>query len=169
MQVCERDPSLILDVVHHTSQEERGRGGYHPLPNSDSPDWCVCGRCREMPSEEERECCRQTPVNCISSQPVIFFSNYEVHKKNMIKYVLRCSSNLPNMLSFQDFDFIVLDPLVLLVARRYRQVLIRCYTAWASKMWARHDNVNTAKLFMYIYILYSIVTSTLFFIIDRIS
>lgn len=87
----------------------------------------------------------------------------------MIKYVLRCSSNLPNMLSFQDFDFIVLDPLVLLVARRYRQVLIRCYTAWASKMWARHDNVNTAKLFMYIYILYSIVTSTLFFIIDRIS
>lgn len=97
MQVCERDPSLILDVVHHTSQEERGRGGYHPLPDSDSPDWCVCGRCREMPTEEERECCKQTPVNCISSQP--------------------------------DFDFIVLDPLVLLVARRYRQVLIRCYTA----------------------------------------
>lgn len=87
----------------------------------------------------------------------------------MIKYVLRCSSNLPNMLSFQNFDFIVLDLLVLLVARRYRQVLIRCYTAWASKMWARHDNVNTAKHFMYIYILYSIVTSTLFFIIDRIS
>lgn len=87
----------------------------------------------------------------------------------MIKYVLRCSSNLPNMLSFQNFDFIVLDLLVLLVARRYRQVLIRCYTAWASKMWACHDNVNTAKLFMYIYILYSIVTSTLFFIIDRIS
>lgn len=137
MQVCERDPSLILDVVHHTSQEKRGRSGYHPLPNSDSPDWCVCGRCRKMPSEEERECCRQTPVNCISSQP--------------------------------DFDFIVLDPLVLLVARRYRQVLIRCYTALASKMWARHDNVNTAKHFMYIYILYSIVTSTLYFIIDRIS
>eukprot|EP00105_Crassostrea_gigas_P043083 XP_019927231.1 PREDICTED: P2X purinoceptor 7-like isoform X2 [Crassostrea gigas] len=97
MQVCERDPSLILDVVHHTSQEERGRGGYHPLPDSDSPDWCVCGRCREMPTEEERECCKQTPVNCISSQP--------------------------------NFDFIVLDPLVLLMVRRYRQVLIRCYTA----------------------------------------
>lgn len=130
MQVCERDPSLILDVVHHTSQEERGRGGYHPLPDSDSPDWCVCGRCREMPTEEERECCKQTPVNCISSQPVFFFSNYEVHKKIWLyKHVLRCNSNLPNVLSFQDFDFIVLDPLVLLVARRYRQVLIRCYTA----------------------------------------
>lgn len=70
----------------------------------------------------------------------------------MIKYVLRCSSNLPNMLSFQDLNFIVLDPLVLLVACRYRQVLIRLYTAWALKMWACHDNVNTAKLFMYIYI-----------------
>lgn len=60
---------------------------------------------------------------------------------------LKLSSNLPNMLSFQDFDFIVLDPLVLLVARMYRQVLIRSYTAWASKMWACHDNVNTTKLF----------------------
>lgn len=98
-----------------------------------------------------------------------FFQIMKSIKKNMIKYILRCSSNLPNMLSFQNFDFIVLDLLVLLVSRRYRQVLIRCYTACASKMWACHDNVNTAKLFMYIYILYSIVTSTLFFIIDRIS
>nr|XP_022341027.1 P2X purinoceptor 7-like [Crassostrea virginica] len=89
MQVCERDPSLILDVVDHTSQEERSRRGYHPLPDGDSPAWCVCGRCRDMPSVEERECCRQTPENCISLQP--------------------------------DFDFIVTDPLVLLVARRYRQ------------------------------------------------
>lgn len=45
-----------------------------------------------MPTEEERECCKQTPVNCISSQP--------------------------------DFDFIVLDPLVFLVARRYRQAIL---------------------------------------------
>lgn len=130
MQVCERDLSLILDVVHHTIQEERSRGDYYPLPGSDCPDWCVCGRCREMSSEEKGECCRQTPVNCICSQPVIFFSDYHVHK-NMIEYVLSCSLNLPNMLSFQDFDYIVLDPLVLLLARRHRQVLIRCYTAWA--------------------------------------
>lgn len=73
MQVCERDLSLILDVVHHTIQEERSRGDYYPLPGSDCPDWCVCGRCREMSSEEKGECCRQTPVNCICSQPVIFF------------------------------------------------------------------------------------------------
>eukprot|EP00105_Crassostrea_gigas_P036106 XP_019920254.1 PREDICTED: uncharacterized protein LOC105321868 [Crassostrea gigas] len=99
MQVCETDLSLILDIVHHTLQEERSRGDYYPLPGSDCPDWCVCGRCREMSSEEKGECCRQTPVNCICSQP--------------------------------DFDFIVLDPLDLLLARRHRQVLIRCYTAWA--------------------------------------
>lgn len=81
MQVCERDLSLILDVVHHTIQEERSLGDYYPLPGSDCPDWCVCGRCREMSSEEKEECCRQTPVNCICSQPVIFFSDYHVHKK----------------------------------------------------------------------------------------
>ena len=55
-QVCERDSSLILDVVDLTSQGERSRA-------------CVV-RCREMPFEEERECCRQTPENCISLQPV---------------------------------------------------------------------------------------------------
>uniref|UniRef100_A0A8W8MMK5 P2X purinoreceptor 7 intracellular domain-containing protein n=1 Tax=Magallana gigas TaxID=29159 RepID=A0A8W8MMK5_MAGGI len=89
MSVCERDPSLILDIVDRASQAEAAQGGYHPLPGSNSPNWCVCSKCREMPTEEERVCCRQTPSNCLSTLP--------------------------------DFDLIVLDPLVLMVARRYRQ------------------------------------------------
>ncbi|XP_056003390.1 P2X purinoceptor 7-like [Ostrea edulis] len=42
-----------------------------------------------MPSEEEKMCCGQIPIDCLSTLP--------------------------------DFDLIVLDPLVLVVAQRYRQ------------------------------------------------
>lgn len=42
MSVCERDPSLILDIVDRASQAEAAQGGYHPLPGSNSPNWCVC-------------------------------------------------------------------------------------------------------------------------------
>ena len=29
-------------------------------------DWCKCGRCREMPTVEERLCCRRTPGSCVT-------------------------------------------------------------------------------------------------------
>lgn len=77
MQVCERDPSLIVDVVHHTSQEERGRDDHHTLPDSDSPDWCVCGRRHEMPSEEEGECCRHLFTSGIFFQIIMSVKKYD--------------------------------------------------------------------------------------------
>ena len=33
------------------------------------PEWCVCGRCRQMIRDIEKVCCRQTLENCISVLP----------------------------------------------------------------------------------------------------
>ena len=37
-------------------------------PQSQSPidpDWCICGKCREMPTPQENVCCRKRP--CVST------------------------------------------------------------------------------------------------------
>ncbi|XP_052085223.1 P2X purinoceptor 7-like [Mytilus californianus] len=87
LSMFDKDPSIMLNIVDRNSQTEIQ--GYHPRPESNAPSWCVCTKCREMPTEEEKKCCRQTPQNCTSTLP--------------------------------DFDLVVLDPLVLVIARRYRQ------------------------------------------------
>ncbi|KAH3821561.1 hypothetical protein DPMN_123325 [Dreissena polymorpha] len=49
--VLDENPGLILDFHKPVA---RGEGGYHPPEGAESPDWCVCGKCREMPTQAER-------------------------------------------------------------------------------------------------------------------
>ena len=59
------DPRLMLHVMQPATRQP---GGYHPRPEDATPDWCVCGRCREMPSQRERRCCGK--ARCLSQVPV---------------------------------------------------------------------------------------------------
>ncbi|KAK3097958.1 hypothetical protein FSP39_014848, partial [Pinctada imbricata] len=68
MRLCQRNPSFVLDVWNESTASQI-QGGYHPPPNSEAPSWCLCSFCREMPTEAERVCCRQVPVNCYSRVP----------------------------------------------------------------------------------------------------
>lgn len=67
-RLCQRDPSLVFQVVNESSEEQRD--GYHPPADAAWPTWCVCQKCREMPSEEEKMCCGQIPIDCLSTLPV---------------------------------------------------------------------------------------------------
>ncbi|KAH3725109.1 hypothetical protein DPMN_050939 [Dreissena polymorpha] len=60
-------PSLMFDIMRPA---QRQPGGFHPGPGP-VPDWCVCGRCREMPTEREKVCCERE--NCDSSLPIISY------------------------------------------------------------------------------------------------
>ncbi|KAK0132282.1 P2X purinoceptor 7 [Merluccius polli] len=58
-----RDPSLIFDVMACPPPDPSSQQD----PNL--PDWCVCMRCREMPTDIEKKCCGQPPQHCISLLP----------------------------------------------------------------------------------------------------
>ncbi|XP_049928254.1 spindle and kinetochore-associated protein 1 isoform X2 [Epinephelus moara] len=61
--VLQNDPSYIFDLRSDTS-------GALPVPGSTAgPSWCVCGRCREMPTDLERKRCGHQPDECLSIMP----------------------------------------------------------------------------------------------------
>ena len=70
LRVCNANPSLMLELFEGEVVEG---AGYHPPGGGSAPDWCVCGRCRQMPTEQERVCCRKAPAHCTSALPVCFY------------------------------------------------------------------------------------------------
>lgn len=73
-KVAGRFPSLVLDL----SVDVTMVGAAEPDPGPPGPEpalaerlsWCVCTRCRDMPTDEEKLCCGKTPQNCTSTLPV---------------------------------------------------------------------------------------------------
>ena len=61
VELMESHPSLVFHVLEPAARQPVG---YHPPEGGNSPDWCVCGRCREMPTDMEKVCCGFE--NCIS-------------------------------------------------------------------------------------------------------
>ena len=80
--VADKMPSIILDVAEQLSKptaaeaEPTQQPPAEPGPSAPGPDhqtwpsWCVCRRCREMPSDASRVCCGMRPDLCTSLQPV---------------------------------------------------------------------------------------------------
>ena len=60
-------PSFFLGMI-----DQVPHGSFHPQPEGDSPDWCSCGKCRDMPTQQERLCCGRPLNSCQSDLPVIF-------------------------------------------------------------------------------------------------
>jgi len=61
LRVCNTKPSLMLELFEGEVVEGAGN---HPPGGGSAPDWCVCGRCRQMPTELERVCCGMSPAHC---------------------------------------------------------------------------------------------------------
>lgn len=68
--LLERQPGLIFDAL----MMHQRRHGSPPFAGIPGVPWCTCGNCREMPTDQERKCCDQEPVNCVSLLP--HFSQY---------------------------------------------------------------------------------------------
>ncbi len=62
--VLRNDPSLIFDLRIH-----RASGPPVQTSSSAAPSWCVCSRCREMPTDLERKRCLSPPQECMSTMP----------------------------------------------------------------------------------------------------
>lgn len=61
-KVMVRLPGLMFDVLALQENPDRPR-----VPDSDGLHWCTCTNCREMSTDLERLCCRQTSEHCISN------------------------------------------------------------------------------------------------------
>uniref|UniRef100_A0A8C2IRS5 P2X purinoreceptor 7 intracellular domain-containing protein n=1 Tax=Cyprinus carpio TaxID=7962 RepID=A0A8C2IRS5_CYPCA len=63
--ILQWQPGLVFDVLAL-------RQNNAPPPSAGLPGmpWCTCQNCRDMPTDRERKCCRQTPNNCISNLPL---------------------------------------------------------------------------------------------------
>ena len=55
-------PIIFLGVI-----DQVPHGSLHPQPEDDSSDWCSCGKCRDMSTQQER-----LWNSCQSDLPVIF-------------------------------------------------------------------------------------------------
>lgn len=67
LKAGEKHPSLFMQIIdgHHAPH-----GGFHPQPTDQTPSWCSCLRCRDMPTQAERICCGRPPNQCQSQLPV---------------------------------------------------------------------------------------------------
>ncbi|XP_069110178.1 P2X purinoceptor 7-like [Argopecten irradians] len=68
LEVVERHPTFVLDVMETTDVQPQG---HHPPPAAGGQNlpWCSCGKCRDMPTPEERVCCGRNPDACLSLVP----------------------------------------------------------------------------------------------------
>ena len=68
LELLRRQPAAFADVV----DGEFANPNEQPDPEQpqDSPDWCFCGNCAPMPTQEENKCCCQRAMPCITSSPL---------------------------------------------------------------------------------------------------
>ena len=52
VSVFEDRRSLLLDLLQQ-------RNAPPVPPASEKPNWCICSKCREMPTQKERKCCKR--------------------------------------------------------------------------------------------------------------
>ncbi|CAM4530128.1 unnamed protein product [Leuciscus chuanchicus] len=60
-KVLTRLPGLMFDILSLMEVTQQ------PDPDPEGLHWCVCGHCRDMVTDMEKVCCRQTPEHCISN------------------------------------------------------------------------------------------------------
>ena len=74
LQVAQSCPSLLFKLIQHDEgdKEHDNNEAERRPATSKVPEWCICNNCREMPTMEEKKCCRGRNDNFYSLQPVSF-------------------------------------------------------------------------------------------------
>ena len=72
IELLHRQPATFADLVNG---EIIGEGNM-PEPvaqaNEDVPEWCYCGFCMPMPTQEENKCCSTTKRPCLSRKALFY-------------------------------------------------------------------------------------------------
>lgn len=69
LELLRRQPAVFADLVNgEMVQNVQPQPG--APPPADGPEWCYCGLCRSMPTQEENKCCSTREMPCISTTPL---------------------------------------------------------------------------------------------------
>ena len=125
---------LILEAYNKAGWIESARAIVEVLehePNNSEPlsygvsSWCVCGKCRPMPSPDEQKCFRQRP--CITEQPS--FENLVLDREALsvaIADVLVDRSDFSN----KGYRFAAYRQFILWQKRKPQDCSILCYLGY---------------------------------------
>ena len=69
LELLRRQPAAFADIVSGEIVAGDGQPPPDP-PQEDLPDWCHCGHCANMPTQEENKCCARVPRQCITTTPL---------------------------------------------------------------------------------------------------
>ena len=69
LELLHRQPATFADIV--SGELPGGNGAPDPEPGN-TPEWCNCGRCMAMPTQEENKCCARTRRPCVSRQALFY-------------------------------------------------------------------------------------------------
>ena len=72
LELLRRQPAAFADVVNGEIAAGDWQPPTHPNPPPDNnlPEWCKCGHCVVMPTQEENKCCTRVVRHCISITPL---------------------------------------------------------------------------------------------------
>ncbi|XP_063049117.1 uncharacterized protein LOC134443131 [Engraulis encrasicolus] len=105
------NPGLIFNILRRLRDPQAA-----PPPGSGQPSWCVCGRCREMPTLVEQKCCSE--VNCVTLLP------------EMEAYVLDQGGLSLARVLWNDLRVLVEEEHDRENTRQFRHAAYRQYIAW---------------------------------------
>ena len=83
LELLRRQPAVFADLVNgemveHIQNQEQLQQDELPdappedeRPHNDIPDWCKCGLCQNMPTQEENKCCSSRKMPCITTTPLL--------------------------------------------------------------------------------------------------
>ncbi|XP_028395416.1 uncharacterized protein LOC114519475 [Dendronephthya gigantea] len=66
LELLRRQPAAFADIVNGELVSGNEPQPPNPEPDNDAPDWCKCGCCIIMPTQEENKCCTRSRRPCIS-------------------------------------------------------------------------------------------------------
>ena len=69
LELLREQPAAFADIVNGELAAGDGPPAEppNPPPNENVPDWCKCGHCTTMPTQEENKCCTRSRRACVTT------------------------------------------------------------------------------------------------------